>query len=132
MALEHCFSIIKNKEKIEKATIPDDFMNYIKDSTFWIISLWNGKTLKNGLPYYGQAVISNSELIRFKIILEKWRDLFALATEKIILTGNFLVEEMKYEKIVYEKSELLDMLDKLLQLCDKAEKLKAEILYEGI
>ena len=32
MALEHCFSIIKNKEKIEKVNIPDDFINYIKDS----------------------------------------------------------------------------------------------------
>ena len=27
MALEHCFSIIKNKEKIEKVNIPDDFLD---------------------------------------------------------------------------------------------------------
>ena len=55
MALDHCFSIIKNKEKIEKVNIPDDFMNYIKDSTFWIVSSWKGEILKNGLPYYGHA-----------------------------------------------------------------------------
>ena len=55
MALDHCFSIIKNKEKIEKVNILDDFMNYIKDSTFWIVSSWKGEILKNGLPYYGHA-----------------------------------------------------------------------------
>ena len=37
MALEHCFSIIKNKEIIEKVNIPDDFLNYIKDSLFWFV-----------------------------------------------------------------------------------------------
>ena len=69
MALEHCFSIIKNKEKIEKVNIPDDFINYIKDSLFWIVSSWNGKTLKSGLPYYGEALISDDELVKFKTIL---------------------------------------------------------------
>ena len=78
MALEHCFSIIKNKEKIEKVNIPDDFINYIKDSLFWIVSSWNGKTLKSGLPYYGEALISDEELVKFKTILEKWRGLFSL------------------------------------------------------
>ena len=85
MALEHCFSIIKNKEKIEKVNIPDDFINYIKDSLFWIVSSWNGKTLKSGLPYYGEALISDEELVKFKTILEKWRGLFSLGTEEINL-----------------------------------------------
>ena len=89
MALEHCFSIIKNKEKIEKVNIPDDFINYIKDSLFWIVSSWNGKTLKSGLPYYGEALISDEELVKFKTILEKWRGLFSLGTEEINLTCIF-------------------------------------------
>ena len=132
MALEHCFSIIKNKEKIEKVNIPDDFINYIKDSLFWIVSSWNGKTLKSGLPYYGEALISDEELVKFKTILEKWRGLFSLGIEEINLTGDFLIDEMKYEKVIYKKCELLNILDGLLQLCDKAECLKADILYEGI
>ena len=132
MALEHCFSIIKNKEKIEKVNIPDDFIKYIKDSLFWIVSSWNGKTLKSGLPYYGEALISDEELVKFKTILEKWRGLFSLGTEEINLTGDFLIDEMKYEKVIYKKCELLNILDGLLRLCDKAECLKADILYEGI
>ena len=68
-----------------------------------IVSSWNGKTLKSGLPYYGEALISNDKLIKFKAILEKWRELFSLATEEINLTGDFLVDEMKYEKIIYKK-----------------------------
>lgn len=35
----------ENIEKIEKVNIPDNFINYIKDSILWIISSWNGKTL---------------------------------------------------------------------------------------
>ena len=45
---------------------------------------------------------------------------------------DFLIDEMKYEKVIYKKCELLNILDGLLQLCDKAECLKADILYEGI
>ena len=101
--------------------IPDDFINYIKDSLFWIVSSWNGKTLKSGLPYYGEALISDEELVKFKTILEKWRGLFSLGTEEINLTGDFLIDEMKYEKVIYKKCELLNILDGLLQLCDKAE-----------
>ena len=46
MALEHCFSIIKNKEKIEKVNIPDDFINYIKDSLFGLFHRGMGKHLR--------------------------------------------------------------------------------------
>ena len=68
----------------------------------------------------------------FRSILEKWRGLFSLGTEEINLTGDFLIDEMKYEKVIYKKCELLNILDGLLRLCDKAECLKADILYEGI
>lgn len=36
--------------------------------------------------------------VKFKTILEKWRGLFSLGTEEINLTGDFLIDEMKYEK----------------------------------
>ncbi|WP_370814161.1 hypothetical protein [[Ruminococcus] lactaris] len=55
-----------------------------------------------------------------------------MGTEEINLTGDFLIDEMKYEKVIYKKCELLNILDGLLRLCDKAECLKADILYEGI
>ena len=45
---------------------------------------------------------------------------------------NVVDTEYGIEKVIYKKCELLNILDGLLQLCDKAECLKADILYEGI
>lgn len=132
MSLVHCFSIIENEEKIEKVDVPDALINYIKDSILWIVSMWNGKKLNNGLPYYGEALIEGDEIVKFKMIMKKWRELFALATEEIRLTGNFLIDDMEYEKIIYKKSELLEIMDNLIQLCNKAETMKYSILFEGI
>ena len=132
MSLKHSFSIIENKEKMEKVDVSDEFINYIKDSILWIDSLWNEKTYNKGLPYYGRSIISKDEILKLKSILNAWRKLFALAPEKVSLTGGFLIEEMKYEKIIYKKNELLETIDQLIQLCNKAEELKTDILYEGI
>lgn len=132
MSLIHCFSIFENNGRIEKVEVPDYFMNYIKDSIFWITSLWNGKKLNNGLPYYGESLIEGREIAKFKTILEKWRQLFSLASEEINLTGNYLIDEMKYERIICTKSELLEIIDKLIQLCNKAEMMKIAVVYEGI
>ena len=120
MSLKHSFSIIENKEKMEKVDVSDEFINYIKDSILWIDSLWNEKTHNKGLPYYGKSIISKGEIFKLKGILNAWRELFALAPEKVSLTGDFLIEEMKYEKIICKKKDLLETIDNLIQLCDKA------------
>jgi len=132
MSLEHSFSIFENTEKMDTVYVPDGLITYMNDSLYWIISLWNRKNTNNGLPYYGEATIEGEDIVKFKKILIQWRELFSLGTEEIKLTGNYLVDEMKYEKIVYSKSELLEIINRLIQLCSQAEMMHTYILFEGI
>ena len=132
MSLEHSFSVFENTEKMDTVSVPDGLITYMNDSLYWIVSLWNRKNANNGLPYYGEATIEGEDIVKLKKILIQWRELFSLGTEEIILTGNYLVDEMKYEKIVYSKGELLEIIDRLIQLCSKAEMMHKYILFEGI
>lgn len=132
MSLEHSFSVFENTEKMDTVSVPDGLITYMNDSLYWIVSLWNRKKTNNGLPYYGEATIEGEDIVKFKKILIQWRELFSLGTEEIILTGNYLVDEMKYEKIVYSKGELLEIINMLIQLCSKAEMMHTYILFEGI
>ena len=132
MALEHSFCIDEHTEKMDEVLVPDDLITYISDSLYWIVSLWNGHDAKNGLPYYGWATIEGDEIVKLKKILIQWKELFFLANEEIKITGNYLPQVMKYEKIVFSKSELLEIIDRLIQLCSKAERMHTYISYSGI
>lgn len=132
MSLDHRFSIFDNTEMLETVFVPDGLISYISDSLYWIVSLWSRKKLNSGLPYYGEAIIEGENITKLKEILKQWRALFLLGNEEIKITGNYLIDVNKYEKIVYLKDELLAILDKWIQLCYKAEVMHTYILYEGI
>lgn len=132
MSLEHNFSIRVNGDSIRLVSVPDEIMTYISDSMYWIASVWNGKNLKNGLPYHGRATIEGGEIVKLKKILLQWKALFLMGTDRISLTGRYLINEKRYEKTVYGKNELIEMIDKAIQLCSDAEMMHTYIIYEGI
>lgn len=132
MSLEFSFSVFEKKEKPDTVFIPNGLMSYMNDSMYWIVSVWNGKNSNNGLPYYGTAMIEGENIILLKKIMIQWRELFSLGTEEIKLTGDYRGEEMKYEIIVYSRSELLEIINSVIQLCSKAERMHTYVLFEGI
>lgn len=132
MALVHDLILISGGERTCKVGIPDDIIQYIYDSTLWVVSLWNENRLEYGLPYYGVALLKREGISKLKKIMKSWRTLFDLAPDEVILSGNYLYDEDRYEKIKYSKIELIKLFDQVIDLCERAEEIGADILYEGI
>lgn len=112
--------------------ISDELIQYINDSLNWIKSIWNGKEEKGGISYYGFSVIKEGELLKLINIIENWKQLFQFATDEFLITGSFLPEENKYEKIYMKKEELLEILDSWIKVCRKALTENGKILHNGI
>lgn len=113
-------------------SISDALILYMGDSFNWVSSLWNGKDEKRGLNYYGETIIKDENLIKLKEIIFCWIQLFELSTEKLILTGNYLLEENKYEKNCFNKRDVLLQLKSLYFLCEKAIEKNGYIMHNGI
>ena len=132
MSLTHEFAVIEKGSNIncidksmDMVFVSDKVILYIKDSLDWIDTYWNGKTKRNkGLNYYGYTKIKN--------ILDAWILLFDTAPEQFILKGDYLIEENEYERDLYSKSELLQQLQSLRDMCIDAMNHDMDILHEGI
>lgn len=133
MSLKHKFILRGNQEDEEmRACISDDLMHYFYDTFQWIQSDWNGKKTKQGLPYYGFSVIKGDNIRKFSDILNKWIELFAIAPEEFILTGNYLIKDDKFEQIFVDKKEAIHSLTSLAILLEKGINNNLEIIYEGL
>lgn len=139
MALEHQFAFISANSKeiyishdMEMVCVPDDFIQYIWDSLQWIDSEWNGTVQKAGLSYYGFSVIEGQEIKKLMCIINQWKELLQLATDEFCLTGNFLPDDNKYEKIKMNKYEVIEILTSWECLCKKAMEEEGKILHNGI
>lgn len=139
MSLTHEFILIDKKGSdnssdslTNKVILSDNFVRYIDDCFQWISTWWNDKEERKGLNYYGYSVIKEYNIIQFEKIIEAWIGIFEIAPEQFILTGDYLVEENKYEKICYQKQNILSNLLSLRNLCKKAIKENKYILHNGI
>lgn len=139
MSLCHEFAIIEkdNSENFIDAnmnavSISDEIILYIKDSLYWIDTWWNGKEKKKGLSYYGYTKIEDKNIGKLICILDAWIALFKMAPEKFVLTGNYLLEEDKYEENPFTKKELLQQLKSLKTICIDAVNQNMDILHNGI
>lgn len=115
-----------------KVSVSDTLVLYIKDSFEWFNSLWNGKQENKGLNYYGFTIIKGESINKLIKIVSAWINLFEISTDEFILTGNYLLEEKKYEKNICDKEKVISELKALKALCDKAVKQKSAIMHEGI
>lgn len=137
MSLIHEFILTNQNENIfdsymEKTFISDALILYMGDSFNWINSLWNGKEEKKGLNYYGETIIREKDIDKLRNVIQAWINLFELSTDEFILTGNYLLEENKYEKSLFNKKDVLLQLKSLHFLCEKAIEQNKDILHSGI
>lgn len=137
MSLIHEFILTNQNENtfdsyMEKTFISDALILYMGDSFNWINSLWNGKEEKKGLNYYGETIIREKDIDKLRNVIQAWINLFELSTDEFILTGNYLLEENKYEKSLFNKKDVLLQLKSLYFLCEKAIEQNKDILHSGI
>ena len=126
----------KRKDTIR---LDDDLIGYIYDSLKWVKS-YNPSKQEScmGLCLYGVTEIRGDALIQFKNIISVYRNLFEYAPNKIVLTGSYAFEDGedmdsgRYEKLLYDKKDMLKTLDDFINMCEKALSEDKCILHYGI
>ena len=120
------------------AALEDEFIAYIYDSLRWL-DTWNPSTCMrySGLNNCGITVIEEQDaLLKFHKLIQAWIDLFSHATDPIVLTGSYCVDgEVQkgyYEKLAYNKVELIYELHKLANMAKHAEINGKCIVHFGI
>ena len=139
MGLVHRFAIISKDSKesiissgMDSIAIPAVIIEYIGDSLKWIYTVCNGEKVQEGISYYGYSFIEGDEIERFKNIIKQWKNLFYLAPNEFILTGNYLPDEEQYEKSLVSKNELMEVFESCVNMCEKALAGGNKILHNGI
>ena len=81
------------------------------------------KIKKNkGLFYKGSTYIEKENISKLKKIVSSWKGLFSEATQNFVLIGFFNKKIDGYERRNCNKEEVVESLEKLIVLCEKAEK----------
>ena len=107
----------------EKVFINNGVISYMFDSFKWIKTFNKLRTRRNkGLFYHGSTYIEKENITKLKKIVSSWKELFNEASEEFILTGFFNEKLDEYERANYNKIEVIESLEKLIILCEKAEK----------
>lgn len=130
--LRHKFRILEEKEQIY---ISDDLISYIFDTLNWIDTFSDLKTNRKtkGLNYHGVTYFKGDNIKKFKKIIFYWKELFNIAEKKFELMGIYYSpKRKKYLKNRYSKKEVIESLENLINLCDRAEKENKIIEHRGI
>ena len=81
------------------------------------------KIKKNkGLFFKGSTYIEKENIPKLKKIVSSWKGLFSEATQNFVLIGFFNKKIDGYERRNCNKEEVIESLEKLVILCEKAEK----------
>lgn len=125
-------------ELVKQAVLEDEFVAYIHDSLRWL-DTWNPctDTRHIGLNVNGITVIVGQDmLLKFQKIIRSWIDLFSYGPDPIVLTGNYCIDGENgkgyYEKLVYDKTNLIDQLSKLATITTYAEDHGGCIVHFGV
>ena len=130
--LVHDFRILEEKEQV---CIEDNLILYIIDTLKWVDTFSSLKTNKEtkGLNYHGVTYFKGDSIRKLKNIIFYWKELFNIAENKFELRGIYYnTERKKYPKNRYTKREVIEILEKLINLCDRAEKENKIIEHQGI
>ena len=91
------------------------------------------KIKKNkGLFFKGSTYIEKENIPKLKKIVSSWKGLFSEATQNFVLIGFFNKKIDDYERRNCNKEEVIESLEKLVILCEKAEKENKIIEHWGI
>ena len=130
--LVHDFRILEEKEQVY---IEDNLILYIVDTLKWINTFSSLKTNKEtkGLNYHGVTYFKGDSIRKLKKIIFYWKELFNIAEKKFELMGIYYSpKRKKYLKNRYSKKEVIESLENLINLCDRAEKENKIIEHSGI
>lgn len=139
MGLVHQFAIIPKDSNesiissiMDSVSISDMLIQYIGDSLRWVHTTGNGKRVQKGISYYGFSFIENGEIIKLKNIMKQWVELFYLSPDEFYLTGDFLLDEKRYENNLVKREEIIENFNSCILICEKAILEGAKILHNGI
>lgn len=130
--LIHDFRILEEEEQVY---IEDNLILYIVDTLKWIDTFSSLKTNREtkGLNYHGVTYFKGDNIKKFKKIIFYWKELFNIAEKKFELMGIYYSpKRKKYLKNRYSKKEVIESLENLINLCDRAEKENKIIEHRGI
>ena len=107
----------------EKVYLSVGVIATIFDSLKSLRTLDKLKIKKNkGLFYKGSTYIEKENILKLKKIVSAWKGLFSEATQNFVLIGFFNTKIDGYERRNCNKEEVIESLEKLVILCEKAEK----------
>ena len=107
----------------EKVFINNGVISYMFDSFKCLRTFDKLRIRKNkGLFYRGSTYIEKENITKLKKIVFSWKELFSEASEEFVLTGLFNEKLDEYERSNYNKNEVIESLENLITLCEKAEK----------
>jgi len=133
--LNHRFLLIENESLVfddflvykdcDCVQLHDDFLQYFKDSIQWISSKnpYSDESLM-GLCWYGPTIIDDAGIKKTRDIIESWIQLLSLAPDNLELTGSYgwiegdPKDQGKYQKLVFNKVDILTELSKLVCYCE--------------
>ena len=107
----------------EKVYLSVGVIATIFDSLKSLRTLDKLKIKKNkGLFYKGSTYIEKENISKLKKIVSSWKGLFSEATQNFVLIGFFNTKIDDYERWNCNKEKVIESLEKLIVLCEKAEK----------
>ena len=130
--LIHDFGLVGAEKEVH---LDDNLILYIIDTLKWVktfLKLENNIE-KNGLNYHGITYFKDEGIKKLKNILFHWKNIFNLGEDVIELEGIFYNSQKKRNsKNKYSKKYIVESLEKLIALCEKAEKENKIIKHWGI
>jgi hypothetical protein len=128
----------RNPESVVQ--LHDDMFGYMQDSLKWIETINPDINESSfGFNYYGRSIIGKTGAIKLTKLMKAWYLMFSEAPEDIILTGWYTWKEDgdprttgAYEKLSFNRNEILDNLNKLIELSTMVESGEYIIIYYGI
>lgn len=103
--------------------IKNSLIIYMFDTLKWVNTLDKFRIKKNkGLYYHGSTYFEKNSIRKLKEIIFCWKDLFSEATENFEIKVLFNQNKKGYYIENYNKKEIIESLEKLIDLCNSAEK----------
>ena len=130
--LIHDFGLVGAEKEVH---LDDNLILYIIDTLKWVktFSKLENNIEKNGLNYHGITYFKDEGIKKLKNILFHWKNIFNLGEDVIELEGIFYnSQKKKNSKNKYSKKYIVESLEKLIALCEKAEKENKIIEHWGI
>ena len=128
----HDFGLVGAEKEVH---LDDNLILYIIDTLKWVktFSKLENNIEKNGLNYHGITYFKDEGIKKLKNILFHWKNIFNLGEDVIELEGIFYnSQKKKNSKNKYRKKYIIESLEKLIALCEKAEKENKIIKHWGI